>query len=65
MFIFSGRPGGSSRVGAVQCDDVAFGSKADLTAPKSNFRFAPESGLKSDIMACPLGAMNGLMHRSN
>jgi hypothetical protein len=26
-----------------------FGSKGDLTAPKSNFRFTPESGLKSDI----------------
>jgi hypothetical protein len=29
------------------------GSKAGLTAPKSNFRFAPESGLNSDI-ACGL-----------
>jgi hypothetical protein len=28
------------------------GSKADLTAPKSYFRFAPESGLKLDIAPC-------------
>jgi hypothetical protein len=26
-----------------------FGSKAALTAPKSNFSFTPESGLNSDI----------------
>src|SRR5258707_3409663 len=32
------------------------GSKADLTAPKSDFRFATESGLKSDITPCPFGA---------
>jgi hypothetical protein len=32
------------------------GSKADLTAPKSNFRFAPESGLESDIGPCPKSA---------
>jgi hypothetical protein len=25
----------------------------DLTAPKFSFRFAPESGLKSDIVPCP------------
>jgi hypothetical protein len=36
----------------------------DLTAPKSNFRFTPESGLKSDIAPCPFRASNGLMHRS-
>ncbi len=41
------------------------GSKADLTAPKSNLRFTPESGLKADIALCPFRAMNGLMHRSN
>src|SRR5258706_15462830 len=29
------------------------GSKAALTAPKSNFRFTPESGLRSDIAPCP------------
>jgi hypothetical protein len=29
--------------------DVADGSKADLTAPKSDFRYTPESGLKTDI----------------
>jgi hypothetical protein len=45
--------------------NVADGSKAALTAPKSNFRFTPESGLNSDITACPKSANNGLMHRSN
>jgi hypothetical protein len=29
------------------------GSKAALRAPTSNFRFAPDSGLKSDIAPCP------------
>jgi hypothetical protein len=29
------------------------GSSTDLTAPKSNFRFTPENGLKSDIASCP------------
>src|SRR5258707_8000397 len=38
------------------------GSKAALTAPKSNFRFTPESGLRSDIAPCPKSANNGLMH---
>jgi hypothetical protein len=33
------------------------GSKADLTAPKSDFRFTPESGLKSDIAPCPKSAI--------
>src|ERR1700737_1252898 len=32
------------------------GSKADLTAPKSDFRFTRESGLKSDISPCPFRA---------
>src|SRR5258705_6103952 len=36
--------------------DVSVGSKAALTAPKSNFRFAPESGLNSDIAPRPKGA---------
>jgi hypothetical protein len=31
-------------------------AKADLTAPKSNFRFTPDSGLMSDNAACPLSA---------
>src|ERR1039457_5977283 len=35
------------------------GSNADLTALKSNFRFAPESGLNSDIARCPKCAMCG------
>ena len=29
------------------------GPKAALTAPKSDFRFTPESGLRSDIAPCP------------
>jgi hypothetical protein len=32
------------------------GSKADLTAPKSDFRFTPENGLNSDIGPCPFRA---------
>src|SRR6266404_5725998 len=32
------------------------GSKADLTVPKSDFRFTPESGLTSDIKQCPKSA---------
>jgi hypothetical protein len=39
---------------------VRSGSKAALTAPKSDFRFPSESGLNSDIAACPKGASNGL-----
>ena len=39
--------------------DVAFGSKADLTGPKSDFRFTFESGLKSDIPPCPFRAKTG------
>jgi len=35
------------------------GSEADLTAPKSNVRFTPESGLKSDIAPCPKSAITG------
>jgi len=38
--------------------DVCSGSKTDLTAPKSDFRITPESGLKSDIAPCPKSAMN-------
>jgi hypothetical protein len=44
--------------------DVRSGSKADLTAPKSYFRFTLESGLNSDIAPCPKSAISGLMHRS-
>src|SRR6266404_8853587 len=39
--------------------------KADLTAQKSDFRFTPESRLKSDITPCPKSANNGLMHPSD
>jgi len=35
------------------------GSKADLTAPKSGFRFTPESGLMSDIAPCLFRANSG------
>src|SRR5467141_3928988 len=35
------------------------GSKPDLTAPKTDFRFTPESGLKSDIAPCPKSANSG------
>ena len=40
------------------------GPKADLTAEKSDFRFTPESGLKSDIASCPKTARVGIMHHS-
>ncbi len=40
---------------------VRSGSKAALTAPKSNFRFTPESGLRSDIAPCPKSA--NIRHR--
>jgi hypothetical protein len=36
--------------------NVADGSKADLTALKCDFRFTPESRLKSDIAPCPKSA---------
>jgi hypothetical protein len=39
--------------------DVRVGSTADLTAPKTKFRFAPESGLNSDITSCPKIANSG------
>src|SRR5882757_9194181 len=34
----------------------SLGSSTDLTAPKFDFRFTPESGLKSDIAPCPKSA---------
>ncbi len=39
--------------------EVADGSKAALTAPKSDFRYTPESGLKTDIVPCPKSANFG------
>jgi hypothetical protein len=33
------------------------------SAPKSNFRFTPEGGLKSDIGTCSFRANKRLMHR--
>ena len=41
------------------CSTSDLGSKAALTAPKSNFRFTPESGLRSDIAPCPKSANSG------
>jgi hypothetical protein len=38
---------------------VRSGSKADLTAPKSNFRYTPQSGLRADIAPCPFRAITG------
>ena len=35
---------------------VRVGSKADLTAPKSDFRFTTQSGLRTDIAPCPFRA---------
>ena len=54
------RPARSESGGNVRC-----GSKADLTARMSDFRFTPQSGLRADIAPCPFGAISGLMHRSN
>jgi hypothetical protein len=36
--------------------DFRHGSKGDLTAPKSNFRSSPESGLNSDNAPSPFRA---------
>src|SRR5260370_26209639 len=44
--------------------DIRDGSKAVLTAPKSDFCSTPESGLKSDIAPCPKSAKSGFMHRN-
>src|SRR4051812_14159198 len=38
---------------------VCLGSKAALTAPKSDFCFTLEVGLKSDIAPCPKSAKSG------
>jgi hypothetical protein len=43
----------------IRVADVSQGSKADLTAPKYDFRFTPENRLKLDITACPKSAMSG------
>src|SRR5258705_12556259 len=39
-----------------RAEHVSVGSKADLTASKCDFRYTPESGLKSDIAPCPKSA---------
>ena len=54
------RPNSLTTVGVWQAEtalaQVAYRSKADLTAPKSDFRFTPENGLYSDIGPCPFRA---------
>jgi hypothetical protein len=45
--------GGASIGNDAKLQDVRVGSKADLTAPKCDFRYSPESRLISDIAACP------------
>ena len=35
---------------------VGWRSDSDLPVPKSNFRFAPKSGLKADVRPCPISA---------
>jgi hypothetical protein len=39
-------------------------TNSEVELADADFRFTPESGLKSDIPACPFRAINGLMHRS-
>jgi hypothetical protein len=46
-------------------DDVGDESKADLTAPKSDFRFTSESRHRQLRRACPKSAMNGLSRSNN
>src|SRR6266403_2875635 len=46
----------TSLVSVLTGRDFRIGSKAALTAPKSDFRFTPESGLKSDIAPRPKSA---------
>jgi hypothetical protein len=43
---------------------VRSGKKAKYSLRADVFRFGPESGLNSDITACPKSAISGLMHRS-
>jgi hypothetical protein len=40
------------------------GQKAKYSLGADVFRFAPESGLKSDIAPCPKGATRRLAHRN-
>jgi hypothetical protein len=40
------------------------GQKAKYSLRADVFRFAPESGLKSDITPCPVRATSGLLHRN-
>jgi hypothetical protein len=51
------------RVATRDAGYVAVGSKAALTAAKSNFRFTPESRLNSDIAPCPKSAKGGSRRR--
>src|SRR5258707_3434768 len=41
---------------------VRVGSKAALTAPKTDFRFTPKGGLNSDIAPCPKSARRRREH---
>jgi hypothetical protein len=43
--------------------DVRSGSSADIAVSICDVRFAPESGLKSDVAQLPIWATNG--HRSD
>src|SRR5258706_9912964 len=45
--------------------NVRDGSDSDLTAPMSDFRFTPQSRLKSDIAGGPFRATSRLMHRNH
>jgi hypothetical protein len=47
-----------------ESDDVSCGSKAVLTAPKSDFCSTPMNGHRQTAPACPKSATNGLMHCS-
>jgi hypothetical protein len=47
-----------------QCAHVREGSDSEVELADADFRFTTESGLKSDIAACPKSASSGLMHRS-
>src|SRR5215472_254556 len=44
--------------------NVRFGSKADIAAPPTNVRFAPERGHWNSTVKCLLCAKSGLMHRN-
>jgi hypothetical protein len=43
-------------------NDVRCGSNSEVDLADADFRFTPESRLKSDITPCPKSANNGLSH---